>query len=194
MLAYMNGANATPTVHKAESRNIAEGMGNSAAAFAGIENIKAQNELIRAQTAKTLAESNAIPSSVANVEQQTANLRVSIPKINAEIQQIKLQSRTEEERSILTRAQKFLTETQDDLTKKQITNVEALTRTQDLISVLKDLEVPGARNIADYEKALSTGVGNAATLGGKVLDKVPAIGKIKGILGNSVKGITKGKP
>lgn len=154
MLAYQNGATPAPQTPVAQNKNVMEGVSNSAASVAAMQNIEAQNELLKAQAAKAMAEAQAIPTSTANVAQQTENMKATIPKIEQEVKNLKLQARTEEERVILTRAQKFLTDTQEKLAQGQISNVEAQTRTQDVMTKLRKLEIPGAENIAQWERSL----------------------------------------
>ena len=165
MLAYQNSATATPNVNMPVHKNIAEGAANSALAAGQVENLDAQNDLLRAQATKAIAEANAIPTSTANMQQQTDNMKATLPKIENEVKLLKLQARTEEERVILTRSQKFLTDTQEELAKGNISNVEAQTRTQNVLTQLRKYEIPGAKNLADFEKMLETGSGNAGKLG-----------------------------
>lgn len=167
MLAYGNGATGAASVQQAQTRNEWEQAPASAMAAAQAGQLTAQKDLLEAQAEKTRAETAAIPSSVANIEQQTTMLKATIPKIESEVKLLKLQARTEEERVILTRAQKFLAETDEKLRQGQIANTEAQTRTQEVLTQLKKLEIPGAKNLADFETLMSTGGGSAAGIGEK---------------------------
>lgn len=165
MLAYQNSATPTPQMPVAQNRNEMEGVANSAASIAQLQNLDAQNELLRAQAAKALAEAEAVPTSTANIAQQTKNLEATLPKIEQEIKNLKMQNMTEEERVALTRQQTRLSQIEQDYKKGQITYLEAQTRTQNVLTQLRKLEVPGAKNIAEFEEMLSTGSGSAAKLG-----------------------------
>lgn len=154
MLAYQNGATATPVSPVANNRPVTENVASSALAIEQARNAQAQRDLLEAQAEKTRAETEAMPSSVANVQQQTANLQATLPKIEQEVKNLKLQARTEEERVLLTRAQKFLAETEEQLRKGQLTNTEAQTRTQNVLTELRKLEIPGAKNAAQWEESL----------------------------------------
>lgn len=184
MMAYQNAATPAPQVPVAQNKSITEGLSNSAVAAMGMQNMEAQNKLLEAQAEKTLAEAQAIPTSTANVEAQTRQIEANLPKIEQEVKNLKLQARTEEERVILTRAQKFLAETQEKLAAGQLTNVEAQTRTQNVLTDLRRLEIPGAKNIAQWEESLgqySKEAGAAGTaakvLGGLTNSARKALGK-----------------
>jgi len=172
MLAYQNSATPTPQVPVAQNRSVAEGAANSALAAASADNMEAQNELLRAQATKAIAEANAIPTSTANLAQQTTNLQAQIPKIEQEIKNLKMQNMTEEERVALTRQQNRLTQIQQDLAKGQITNTEAMTRTQNVLTQLKKLEIPGAKNLADWESRIGEAgkAAGAVGTGAKILE------------------------
>lgn len=154
MLAYQNGAVPTPQVNTPVHKNVMEGAANSALQIESLKNIEAQNDLLKAQATKALAEAEAIPTSTANVQQQTENLKATIPKINQEIANLKMQNLTEEERVALTRSQNRLTQIQEDLARANISNVEAQTRTQNVLTDMKKLELPGLKNIAQWEESL----------------------------------------
>lgn len=167
MLAYGNGANSTSAMPVAQNRNEWEGAPAAVSSALQAGQLKAQNDLLEAQAEKVRAETAAIPSSVANVEQQTAQIKATIPKIEQEVKNLKLQARTEEERVILTRSQNLLAQIDAELRKGQIENTEAQTRTQNVLTQLKRLEIPGAKNLADFETMMSTGGGSAAGIGEK---------------------------
>lgn len=161
MLAYTNGATPATAQPVAQNKPLMENVANSAAAFEQAKNAQAQRELLEAQAEKTRAETEAIPSSVANIQeqtrntaQQTENLQQTIPKIQQEIANLKTQNLTERERTALTLQQNRLTQIDQDLRKKQIDSTEAATRTQNVITQLKNLEVPGAKNAAQWEESL----------------------------------------
>lgn len=187
MLAYQNSATPAAAMPVAQNRPVTDGVANSAMSIAQLSNVEAQNDLLEAQAKKAIAEAEAIPTSTANVAQQTENLKETIPKIQQEITELKSRVNLQGHQASLNYWQQELAKVDADLRKGQLTNVEAQTATQNIVTKLKNLEIPGAENLADYEKALATGAGNAATIGGKILDKIPAAGRIKGILSNSAK-------
>lgn len=172
MLAYSNGANATAAVPVAQNRPVTDGAMTSAMNALQMQNAEAQNELIRAQAAKTLAETEAIPTSTANLAAQTRQIEHNLPKIEQEIKNLKTQNLTEQERVALTRSQNRLTQIQEDLAKGQISNTEALTETQKVLTQLRRLEIPGAKNIADWESRIGEvgAAGGTLGTGAKVLE------------------------
>lgn len=172
MMAYQNSATSATALPVAQNKNVVEGAMNSAAAYAQVQNMKQQNELIQAQTEKTLAEAAAIPTSVAKTEAETTSIKATIPKIEQEIANLKVQNMTEQERVALTRAQNRLTQIQEDLAKSNITNVEAQTETQKVITTLKKLEIPGAKNLADWESRIGEAgrAAGAVGTGAKILE------------------------
>lgn len=182
MLGYQNMATASQ-VPAAPVQNVGEKMATSAASMAALENVNAQNKLLEAQAQKATAEAQAIPTSTANVAQQTQNLKATMPKIEQEVKNLKLQARTEEERVVLTRAQKFLAETQEKLAKGQIDNVEAQTRTQDVMTKLRKLEIPGAKNLAQWEETL----GQYAKEAGAAGTAAKVLGGLKNSAGSIIK-------
>lgn len=165
MLAYQNGATSASAMPVAQNRNIMEGAANSAMAASQAQNMEAQNDLLKAQAVKALAEAQAIPTSVENLQQQTRNMAATLPKIEQEIKNLRTQNMTEEERVALTRSQNRLTQIQEGLTKGQISNVEAQTETQKVITNLKRLEIPGAKNIAEWESRIGEAGAAAGTAG-----------------------------
>jgi len=172
MMAYQNSATSATALPVAQNKNVVEGAMNSAAAYAQVQNMKQQNELLQAQTEKTLAEAAAIPTSVAKTEAETTSIKATIPKIEQEIANLKVQNMTEQERVALTRAQNRLTQIQEDLAKSNITNVEAQTETQKVITTLKKLEIPGAKNLADWESRIGEAgrAAGAVGTGAKILE------------------------
>lgn len=174
MMAFSQGATATPGAPAtARMENIKQGASQTALnsvqaqnVIADTNNKRAQAEQIETQTALMKAQEKNTSAQTDKTRAETGNIEATLPKINQEIKNLKLQARTEEERVILTREQQILTTIQQDLAKGQITKQEAETKTQNVITTLKRLEVPGAKNLADFENMLSTGGGNAANIGG----------------------------
>lgn len=176
MLAFSNGATSAGSAPMASgftSKGLTAAQTSAAGAQAtatraGIENINANSDLIKAQTAKTLAEIPQITTSTANIAQQTEQIKTNIKHLEAGIDNLRQQSQlgyhqtlTEVEKRNLMYAQQQLAEIQQKLTHSQITNTEALTQTQRVITNLRQLEIPGAKNVADFEKLMSTGGGGA---------------------------------
>lgn len=154
MLAYQNGAVPTPQVNTPIHKNIMEGAANSAFQVESLKNIDAQNKLLEAQATKALAEAEAIPTSTANVAQQTENLKATLPKIVEEVQHAKLDTLNKEEQVRIQRHIVTLKQIEQDLMKGQIDNIQAQTRTQNVLTDLRKLEIPGAKNIAQWEESL----------------------------------------
>ena len=57
----------------------------------------------------------------------------------------------------------------------QIRNTDAITATQGVITRLKQYEIPGAKNSAEFEELLSTEAGNANKAVGAVANTAKAI-------------------
>lgn len=169
MLGYSkpNTTPSAPNVAKMENASAAGVNGAMAAlnmqqATAGIEKTRAETEQIRAQKILTEAQVPATTTSTANVAQQTENLKATISNIQEELQNLvkKGYNLTEEgnesrARQALLSAQKSLTHIQEELASKQINNVEAQTRTQNVLTTLRNAEVAGAKNLEAWEKATS---------------------------------------
>lgn len=171
MLAYQNSATAATPSPVAQNRNLMEGVVNSAMAVEQVKNVKEQNELLRAQTAKTNAEALAVPITMANTEATTENLKATLPKIIEEARAAKFDTLTAEERTALTRQQNRLVQIQQDLNKGQLSNIEAQTRTQNILTELRKLEIPGLENIAQWERSF-----------GQYSKEAGAVGKAAGVL------------
>jgi hypothetical protein len=191
MLAYTNGG-AGNTAGAAGSGSAASSggmiaMGNKTQA--GINNALSVAQLnnVNAQTDKTKAEERNIesqtPGHVAKVGETIANTQ-NLTSINERIQEdiknVRMDTLSKEEQITLTRAQQQLTNINKELAHKNITNVEAQTALTRVTKLLKDLELPGANNLADYEKLLSTGGGNANKAIGALSNSALTIRKVLG--------------
>lgn len=183
MLAY-GGGNQTPAAPNVpQLENTAKSAMESAAVAAQLKQVDAQTELLEAQARKVEAEIPQVTTSTANIAQQTENLKRALPKIDAEIAEI-LESKqlkyqqglSEVDRRNLMEAQRKLAQIDYELRAEQITNTQALTATQKVLTQLRAYEIPGAKNIADFEETLSGAAqyggaaGKAATTLGTVLN------------------------
>ena len=192
MLAFSNGATSAGSANQAapmqnkglSSAQQAQASAQAENTAAAIENTKAQTELIKAQAAKTNKEVELVSTSTTNVAQQTENLKRQLGEIDARIGDL-LESKTlkanqgwtEANRRNLMDAQRELANIQGKLANGQLTNVEAQTETQRVLTQLKKLEIPGMTNNAEFEIFTSTGKGNAvrhvgeaANTAGKIVD------------------------
>jgi chromosome segregation ATPase len=176
MLAFSNGptsASSAPQAGQLSNKGLSSAQTTAASAqaeytTAQTENARAQTDLINAQTAKTEAEIAQVTTSTTNVAQQTENLKRQLGEIDARIGDL-LESKnlktqqgwTEANRRNLMDAQRELANIDKALRNAQITNTEAATATQRVITQLKKLEIPGLTNDAEFEIFTNTGKGSA---------------------------------
>lgn len=193
MLAFSNGPTSTtyPTLNNKGLASAQQNQAMSTSALqstqmdnikADTENKRAQADQIVAQTALLRAQEGQTTTSTANVAQQTENLKQQIPQIQAEISRIIMdkdlkyqQGLSEVTRRNLMSAQEALSNIDQRLRASQITNTEAMTETQKVLTQLRQLEVPGAKNLADFEKMMDTGAGNAPKAIGGIANSASAI-------------------
>lgn len=186
MLAFGNGATAASSAPPpAPVRNVMENAANSALAAGQTERLQAETELLNAQKAKIESEIPNITTSTANIAQQTESIQTGIEKMTKEMHNIQAdtnlkfqQQLTESQRWELTKAQKELAQIQAQLTSSQITNTEALTATQRVMTELRKYEIPGAKNLANYEEMFGSDAGNIPKAIGGIANTVrKVIGK-----------------
>lgn len=189
--AQGGGGTSAPQNKSLTRAQAAQATSAAMAQAASIENIREQTALTEAQKRKVEAEIPAVSTSAENVAQQTRNLQATLPKIEAEIDSLREgknlaynQSLTEAHKRSLLDAQTRLANIDKELRAEQISNTEALTRTQQVLTELRRLEIPGAKNIANYEETLNgasqygKAAGTAASVLGGVANTVrKAIGK-----------------
>nr|QJB19465.1 MAG: DNA pilot protein [Microvirus sp.] len=169
MLAYGNGATQTPSAAQAApAQNITAAATTSALQATQREQTEAQIELLRAQKAKTEAETAQIPTSTANIAQNTENLKATLPKIGEEIRMLtnsaenqRNQALTETDKRNLMNAQKEVANIEKWLKAEQITNTEAQTKLNKVMTELRGYDLAGARNLSEWETTMSTGAGSA---------------------------------
>lgn len=145
-------------------QNKAQAAINGAMAAAQIANVNSQTKVNEKTAEKVEAETPNVIASTGQIKQQTANLEEGIKKITEEIKNVKMDTLEKEERVTLIRAQQQLANVQKDLANKQITFTEAQTKTQQVITMLRQYETEGAKNEAAFERKLgeNTGVGASA--------------------------------
>jgi septal ring factor EnvC (AmiA/AmiB activator) len=190
MLAFSNGATsassaAMPAPMQNKGLSAAQQSSATAAAEntqASIENTKAQTALIEAQTAKTRAEVPQITTSTANVAAQTDRVRQEISNLQEDIGRIVADKNLKYQQGLTEGSRRQLIDLHGELariTKQlqigQLNNIDALTETQKVITVLKQLEIPGAKNLADFETMMGTGGGNASKAAGGIASSINAI-------------------
>jgi len=171
MLAYSNGptASATPNL---QNKGAMSAQQNSAQATTANLNADtklkvAQAALTSAQEAKTLDERLAIPQNMAlqasTVEKQTqeiANMRQDISLILSKDKLTSNQALESSTRAALNMANQELTNVQKRVQEGVITLNQAQQAVQEITKRLKDLEIPGAENLANYEKMFGSEAGN----------------------------------
>ena len=147
MLAYSNGpTSAAGTAVAAPMQNKGLQASQTSAASAQAENLNADTGLKRAQIANTEAQTDNVRAQTENTGQSTVNMKAEIPRIQANIHEITQsanlkyhQGLTEVARRNLMTAQEELAKMQANLASGQITNLQAQTETQRIITKLKDL-------------------------------------------------------
>lgn len=193
MLAYSNGptsGNMPPMQNKglqAAQTTSAQSAGELAEkqkdqVTAATANTNAQTALLDAQRRKVEAEIPQVTTSTANIAQQTENLKRQLGEIDARIADL-LESKTlkynqgltEANRRNLMDAQNELAKIQGKLANGQLTNVEAQTETQRVMTQLRKLEIPGMTNNAEFEIFTSTGKGNAVRHVGEAAKTVNSV-------------------
>lgn len=92
-------------------------------------------------------------SSAKQLEAHTQSILAGIPKIAAEINQIKAQTEHEYTRNMLTSIQQELTTTQEKLARAEITNTQARTQLLQTQNKLQGLAIPGAANKSEIESS-----------------------------------------
>ena len=185
MLAYGNGATAANSAPPpAPVQNLSQGI-STALQAAQVKNVQAdtsvkeaQEVLTRNEAAKAATSTTNIAENTNQVIQQTHNLKEEIGRISIDKERIGSEARRNEAQRALAEAQRELTNMQKALTQGTITLQQAQVEGQKIINRLKGYEIPGAKNLADFEKMLETGGGNAAGVAGTVINTVrKAIGK-----------------
>lgn len=148
-------------------------------------NTEAQTKLLEVQRIKTEAEIPQITTSTANIAEQTKKTTQEIYNLKQELARIasddKLkfeQSLTEGTRRALMDAQNQLAQIDRQLRAAQISNTDAITATQKVITKLKGYEIPGAKNEADFERLMETDSGSASSIAGKVGNAAKTIRQI----------------
>lgn len=160
MLAFEGGGNPTPGApNMPQVQNIGEKAATSALAAMQADRVNAETKLIEAQVAQTQAQTEMTNAQTGNTLQATANAQQQFYNIQEELSNIKAetnlkhkQSLTETERVNLMDAQRKLAQIQARLANGTIDLQDAQTAGQKIVNRLKELEVPGAENIADFEK------------------------------------------
>jgi hypothetical protein len=190
MLAYSNGATAAaggpPVINKGQ----ASAQQNSAQATtqnleADTYNKTSAGDLMKAQAeeirSRVPVNNNTAKNVAATTEQviaNTNNLKAELSRIEVSKELMGSQARQAEAQRALAEAQRELANMEKALKEGAITLQDAQTKGQNIINQLKAYEIPGAKNLADFEKMLETGGGNAAGVAGTAINTVrKALGK-----------------
>lgn len=185
----LSGTSTAPAQNKAASQQ--------AASAASVN--KATEENIRAQTIKTMAETDNVimdtevkSSSVGQIQMQTKSLQQGILKMEEEIREIGENINLKGQQRITLAAQGDLNKAQEDLAKinkalalSQIDYNEALTEIQKVLKTLRELDIPEAKALADY---YSSAMGKAEPYAKGAQEYGGAIG---GVINGALKGIKK---
>lgn len=174
MLAYSQGpAGNNPGATAAPMQNKQQAVLATNAANAQIQNVEADTlnkirsaDLITAQTEATRAQAE-------NTGAQTENIKMTLPKIQEEIKDVmnsaelkRQQALSETDRRNLMEAQRKLAQVQQALASEQISNVEAQTATQKILTQHRILELPELKNKAWLEESMN-GVQQAGGMAGR---------------------------
>lgn len=194
MMAYQRGGAGTPSGGQATATNATAGsmipMGNSYGAGANAAITAAQIANTQAQTKVAEATARKVEAEVPNVEASTTKLRAEIPKITAEIDKL-----VEERANLikegwnktdygnLLRAQEELNRVEARLRGSQISQTEAQTQLNRVLTTLKGLEVPGMKNVANFEEFMSDdNLGNAGTGVKRLVEIIHSITGLRGLM------------
>lgn len=165
MLAYQNGG-ARPTSGAQAASGSMIPMGNTAQAGINGAIAAAQIANTHSQTKVNEAQAKKIEAEVPNVEASTKVLNAQLPKITAEIDKL-----VEEKQVLikegwnktdignLIRAQEAVARVEKLVKLGELDVQDALNALRKAETTLRKLEVPGAQNQADFEKATATGEG-----------------------------------
>lgn len=182
MLAYQQGGAGTPSGATASAgpmqrmENPSQSAANSALAAATIKQIQAQTDKTEAETAVVKEQLPMTIASTGKIKQETDNLNLQIEKMKYEMANIRQDTHVKYQQEKLQEAQTWLTEIQQRLAEGNINYLEAQTQTQRVITQLKNYEIPGAKNLANWEKFMSDEkAGNAMKATRAVVDTVKAI-------------------
>jgi len=187
MLAFSNGPASTPGGAQARFENSAASAAQNMQVHTQVENTKAQTQLLEAQKAKTEAETQQVATSTTNIGQQTKNLEAQIPLIREQVQNMMHDTWNKTTHGNLMDAQRRLVNIEQLLRAEQISLTDAQRKTQEVITQLKHLEVPGGENTAKWEKSMGM-IERSVNLGGKVTDMVPAKKAIEALTNSAKKG------
>lgn len=187
MLAYGNGATAANSAPPpAPVQNLSQGL-NSALQAAQVKNVEADTDVKKAQEILTRNEAEKSVTSTANIGaqteqviQQTANLREEIGRISVDKDRIGSEARRNEAQRALAEAQRELANMEKNLKEGTITLQTAQTEGQRIVNQLKNYEIPGAKNLADFERLLDTGGGNASKAAGALGTTINTVRKVIG--------------
>ncbi|QXP08523.1 MAG: DNA pilot protein [Arizlama microvirus] len=168
MLAYQQGGAGTPQGSTAQAGGLRP-MANeqqagitNAMTVAQLKNINAQTEVANKTADKIAAE---IPMTVANtgrIGQETTNLKTGLEKLTEEVKNVRMDTLNKEEQVTLTRAQQQLVNVQKELTRGNITYVQAQEAVARVEAELKRYATAGAKNEAAFETKMGEGVGTGA--------------------------------
>lgn len=181
MLAYSNGGASTPAGAQAPVQNtIASATQNSAQA-AQIENVRADTinktstaALIDAQTKKTQAETPQVIQNTAESAQRTTNLQQDLKNLEENLEVLKSQKGLNIANTELAQQLKTVQTIQKALMESQISKQDAEAALTRVLTNLRSLDIPGARNSADFENRM----GETLRAGGAAGTAAKAIGGI----------------
>ena len=178
MLAYSNGptASANPNL---QNKGISSAQQNSAQSSvanlnADTENKKMTSALIAAQIAKTKAETPQIEQTTAESAQRTINLQQDLKNLEENLEVLKSQKGLNIANTELAQQLKTVQTIQKALMESQISKQDAEAALTRVLTNLRNLDIPGARNSADFEKRM----GETLRAGGAAGTAAKAIGGI----------------
>ena len=145
---------------------------------------------------KVEAEIPQVTTSTANVAQQTKNLEAQLPKISAEIHELTTrkdlqfqQGLTEGHKRDLLTAQRELAKMETMLKEGTLNLTEAQARTQNILTRLKELDLPEATAFADFYLSAVGKSSPYVDMGTKALGSVlNGVGKMRGRTTNIYRG------
>jgi len=179
MLAYSNGATSAAAGPPVLNKGISSAQQNSAQASianlnADTENKKMTSALIEAQIAKTKAETPQVEQNTAESAQRTLNLQQDLKNLEENLEVLKSQKGLNIANTELAQQLKTVQTVQKALMESQISKQDAEAALTRVLINLRNLDIPGAKNSADFENRM----GETLRAGGAAGTAAKAIGGI----------------
>lgn len=125
------------------------------------EKIEAEVPRTHEETLRTRGESERNSQQTENMKQELKNMEQQWTQIRENTSLLIQQGMTQKDLRNLYKAQEQTQYIEQELKNKQITQTQAQTKLTQVETILKNLDIAGARNLSDWETTMSTGAGSA---------------------------------